>query len=96
VHFFANSGANVALDAVSLAVKDAETIRLRADAEAYKVVDILEENEIRFLVYCEFHRDPELHQVNERARRILESAGAEVMIDIDDVVDQINSRIALL
>lgn len=81
--FFANSGANVALDVVRLALRRAQEIRLRADAEAFKVYDVLNaENSVRkYFVLCEFGAAQELLETNENARRVIEMQGATVVTD---------------
>jgi hypothetical protein len=84
--FFANSGANVALDVVHLAITKADDIRMRADAEANKVYDVLEGNSgvNGYVVYCEFGEDRELAETNDDARKVLEAQGAKVVSDPDD------------
>lgn len=79
VDFFANSGANTALDVVKLALKEAKEIQSRADAEAFKVYDIRRENDIRFVVYCDFSLDRSLGEANDSARKAIESTGAVVV-----------------
>lgn len=97
VDFFANSRTNLALDTVRLAVRDADTIRDRSGAEAFKVFDILECNHHvqQFLVYCDFLPDEEYHEANERARRILESVGATVVTDVEDTARTFESQFEL-
>lgn len=83
VDFFANSGANVAADVVKLALKRADEIRRRSDAEALKVWDIRTSNEgLRFMVFCDFSSEPELAEPNENARQVLATVGAEVVTDM--------------
>jgi Fe-S oxidoreductase len=84
--FYANSNVNTALDVVRLAVKKADEIRHRADAEAYKVHDVLEKNAVRYAVYCVFSDDRALKETNESVVQILGSAGASVITDIDGAV----------
>jgi hypothetical protein len=84
--FFANSDANVALDVLRLALKRADDIRLRADAEAFKVYDILEaENPVHdYVVFCEFAREAALAETNENARKVIETQGARIVTDLDE------------
>ena len=84
--FFANSGANVALDVVRLALKKADEIRLRADAEANKVFDVLEgESPVRdYVVYCQLNSAREFAGINQDARAIIEDRGARVLTDLGD------------
>jgi hypothetical protein len=101
VDFFANSTANVALDALNLAIQRADEIRLRCDAEAFKVEDIKGSNELReYVVFCEFHQEPEFADVNLVARRVLESAGATVEESVEAaasvVAEAVQSRGELL
>jgi hypothetical protein len=80
VDFYANSGTNIAIDVVRLAVQKADEISLRADAEAFKVFDIRGANsEIRYLVLCDFATDEDLQVTNGTAKRVIEWAGAEVL-----------------
>jgi hypothetical protein len=85
VDFFANSGANVALDVLQLAVTKADDIRQRADAEAYKVYDLLGGEEVNnYLVYCQLADDRELESVYGDARTVIEAQGAKVLTDPDE------------
>lgn len=86
VDFFANSGANVALDVLQLAVTKAEEIRQRADAEAYKVYDVLGGGGAvnDYLVYCQFADDRQLEDVYGDARTVIEAQGARVLTDPDE------------
>jgi len=79
VDFFVNSGSNVALDALKLDLKRADEIRLRADAEAYKVFDVVSANPVKYFVYCEMSDDSDLSEANSSATKILKSAGSEVL-----------------
>jgi hypothetical protein len=86
--FFANSTNNVALDVVRLAVSRADEVRQRADAEAFKVYDVLEADSVvrEYVVLCEFAPDKQLAETNEHARRVIETQGARVVTDIEDAV----------
>lgn len=84
--FFANSGANVALDVVKLAITRADEIRLRSDAEAFKVYDVLEadDNDVNdYFVFCEFAENQELEETNHNARTVIEQQGATVVTSLD-------------
>jgi hypothetical protein len=89
VDFFANHGANVALDAVKLAYQKADDVLLRADAQANKVQDILAGNDVTYLVYVELSNDPKMGETNDAARRIVESAGALVSSDFEATAIQL-------
>jgi hypothetical protein len=91
--FFANSGANVALDVVQLAVTKADEIRLRADAEANKVSDILsgKAGVNDYLVYCQVTDDRQLSNTYGDARTVIEAQGARVLTDLDDAVSAISN-----
>jgi len=82
VDFFANSTANVALDVVGLALKKADNVGQKADAEAMKVLDVLEgaSAPAEFVVFCDFgtHVD---EAVNSDARRVIEAQGATIVTD---------------
>lgn len=84
--FFANSGANVALDVMKLALKDAGQIRQRADAEAFKVSDVLKGTDSvnRYLVFCELRPEREYRQTNADVHTIIEGQGATVLTDMAD------------
>lgn len=85
VDFFANHDANTALDVVRLAIKKADDIQNRADAEAFKVYDIRRGNDdIRFVVYCDFSQDSALEAANAAARKVIESTGALVVVDAEE------------
>lgn len=91
--FFANSGANVALDVLQLAVTKAEEIRRRADAEAYKIHDVMAgEGEVnKYLVYCQLGEDRQLSDIYGQARTVIESEGATVLTELDAAVSAISN-----
>ncbi len=90
VDFFANSGANVAVDVVRLALTKSAGIAHRADAEAFKVEDIRLRNPgIQFLVYCHFSSEGDVQQANSAAQRVIESVGAAVTTDVDDTAQRL-------
>ncbi len=84
--FFANSGANVALDVVRLALRRAEEIRTRSDAEAFQVYDVLNaDNPVEeYFVLCEFGDDQALAETNGNARTVIEKQGATVVTDAEE------------
>lgn len=86
--FYANSGVNIALDSIKLSIQTADEIRLRADAEAYKVHDVLEADKSvsQYFVYCEFGDDHELEETNRVARQVLEAEQAIILTDLDEAV----------
>lgn len=84
--FFANSTANLALDALNLSLTRADEIRRRADAEAFKVSDVRDMNDIRYVVYCSLSQDEKLFGTNEEAKRVLGSVGAEVVSEADEAI----------
>lgn len=82
--FYANSSTNVALDALHLDVTKANDILKRADAEAFKVEDILNSgsaNGLRYWVYCHFPLGEEYESVANVVRTVLGSVNAEVYTD---------------
>jgi DUF3037 family protein len=87
--FFANSGANVALDVVKLALKEADRIRERADAEAFKVADVLngDTDVNKYFVYCQLHSAKEFADTNDDVRTIIEGQGARVLTDMDEAAE---------
>jgi hypothetical protein len=92
VDFFANSRVNTALDVVALDIKKADDIRKRADAEAFKVYDIVERNAVRYVVYCVFSDDSRLRETNHNARQVIESIGAEVVTGLDEATRVMQPR----
>ncbi len=96
VTFFANSGANVAVDVLSLAIKEAEEIQQRADAEAYKAEDILAKNDISFLVHCNLRLDEEYAAANDAALRTLRAAGAQVTTTVEETATAVESAIGVV
>jgi Protein of unknown function (DUF3037) len=95
VDFFANSGANMALDVLQLAVTKADDIRDRADAKGMKVIDVLGGSEVNdYLVYCQFADDRQLADVYSDARTVIEAQGARVLTDPDEAVQMISDAAA--
>jgi hypothetical protein len=97
IDFYANSGSNVALDILNLSLVRADDIRLRADAEAYKVWDLLGSGDLvrEYHVYCDFSSDAALAETNKNATRIIEAAGGQVTDDLDaarDVLEEAATR----
>jgi Protein of unknown function (DUF3037) len=89
VDFFANANVNTALDVVQLELKRADEIRHRADAEAFKVFDLKDRNDVRFVVYCVFSDERGLRETNQNARQIIESIGAQVVTGLDEAANAI-------
>ncbi len=96
VSFFANSGANVAVDVLSLAINEAGEIQQRADAEAYKVEDVLARNDIRFLVHCDLRWDDQYSAVNDAAIKTLQAAGTEVTTTVEETASAVETAIGVL
>lgn len=95
VDFFANSGANVALDVLQLAITKAEDIRERADAKGMKVLDLLGGSEVKdYLVYCQFADDRQLEDVYGEARTVIEGQGAKVLTDPDEAAATLENAAA--
>jgi hypothetical protein len=91
--FYRNSGRNVALDALQLSLKKGDDIRLRADAEAFKVEDVLQANpNIQYVVYCEFSNDEAVAKANSNAKKVLESVGARVTRDLEEAVRELGGQ----
>lgn len=89
VDFFANSHRNTALDVVQLELQRADDIRSRADAEAFKVYDLKDQNDVRFVVYCVFSDERGLRETNDNARQVIESIGADVVTGLDEATSAI-------
>jgi len=93
VDFYANHGANLALDVVRLSYKQKAKILEKADAEAYKVVDIMALHDLRYIVYCEFSQDEAFRSVNNDARQVIESAGAKVVQSVAEAHEAVSSAV---
>ncbi len=92
--FYANSGANVALDTLQLALKRPREILIRAAGEAYKIRDIRRAaGDLVFVVYCAFSPLPAVSDANEGAQRILEAEGARVASDPDEAAREFEALI---
>jgi hypothetical protein len=83
VDYFANSSANVALDLVKLDVKSTDELLRRADAEAFKVEDIRESNDIDVIVFCAISHDDAARDANANAEQIIGSVGARVVTSVE-------------
>lgn len=91
IDFFANSHTNVGVDLLRLNLKRADEIRLRADAEANKVRDIADENEIGLLVFLDVSTSDDVAEATRHARLILDATPAEVTDDVSEVLDRLNA-----
>jgi len=91
VDFYADSGANLAIDTLRLAIKSPHDIIARADAEAFKLEDILEKHPVSAIVVCELASGQDVADANGAALRILKSAGTrvEVETDLEAAVDRV-------
>ncbi len=90
--YFVNHGSNVALDALKLSLRRADQILQRADAEAFKIWDIKQENPgLEYYVFCDMAPDEEMAVVNDQARQILQSADAKVLMSIHDAREKLAS-----
>lgn len=93
VSFFANHGANLAVDVLSLALVDPDKIRDRAHARAFEYGDILSKNKIRLVSYCPMFAYENLQDANEDARLSLKSVNAEFVTDLDTVIAEIELKL---
>jgi len=95
VDFFANSGNNVALDVLQLAITKADDIRERADAKSMKVIDLLDGQRVKdYLVYCQLSDDRQLEGVYGEARTVMEAQGARVLTDPDEAAEVLSNAAA--
>lgn len=95
VDYFANSGANVALDVLQLAITEADKIRERADAKGMKVLDLLDGQEVKdYVVFCRFAEDRQLADVNREARTVIEAQGARVLTNPDEAAETLSNAAA--
>ena len=95
VDFFANSTANVALEAVQFNLKtNADGIISRADAQANKVRDIQEANPgVRFLLYCSLSEHASLKEANYHALSVLRASSAVVETTLATAVSRFERTI---
>lgn len=89
VDFFANHGANLAVETLKLDLKRGQDIILRADAQANKVADIRSVNDVTVVVFATFSEAEDTREVNLHARQILETSTARLVDSLDDVVDEL-------
>ena len=61
----------------------ADEILARADAEAFKVEDVLARNSVRYVVYCELPTDDLLQDATASALTVLKSVGAEPETELE-------------
>lgn len=95
VDFFANSGANVAVDVLRLAIQKGDEIVQRADAEAFKIEDITAAHQVEFIVHCDLGSGDQYGSVNEVALRSIESVGAIVVTEVDEVAERLEAALSL-
>jgi hypothetical protein len=85
VDFYANTGANVALDVVNLTLSKADAIRDRADQEAFKIWELLQSPHVeRYYVLGVFAGLDSLREINDIAANILSSTGGKLISDVDE------------
>ncbi len=94
VTFFANSGSNVALDVLRLAVNTPKDIEIRGDAEARKIFDVLGGEVNRFIVYCAVSNDPRVQAATEYAKTSITALGGEVITDATEATKQLVGSMA--
>lgn len=93
--FYANSGRNVALDVLRLAITTGDEIRRRADAEAFKVQDVLGADDTvrNYVVLCELLSDATLREAYANARKVIELQGASVVTNVDEAQDVLEEAV---
>jgi hypothetical protein len=85
VDFYANSGANIALDVLNLSLARADDIRARADQEAFKVWDILDGELVNdYYVLGVVPSDRQLAEVTATAARVIRSTGGRFTANVDE------------
>jgi hypothetical protein len=94
VDFYVNSTGQLAMDAIRLDFSNENRIVEKADAQAFKVEDIINKNNLRYIVYCKIHEDSAGDGIIADARRIIEGAGAEVLEDLDEAARAMVSAIS--
>ena len=88
VDFFVNSKRNLALDVLKLSLQRADQIRMRADAEAFKIWDLLDSSQVKeYAVYCDFPLQDALAEARNGASAVIESAGGRVVSDFEEARD---------
>lgn len=93
VDYFANSGANVALDFVKLALAKPDEILRRADAEAFKIEDIRASNDISVVVFCDVSTEEKVRDATADARRVISSVGAQLVTSVDGAADAMKQAV---
>lgn len=90
VDFFVATGSGFALDVLNLAVADDTEVLKRADAAAFKIEDILAELPSLDVAVCCFDGSPHRPRAaTENAARVLGSAGALVLDEVDIAADSL-------
>jgi putative DNA methylase len=70
-----------------------EPLFLALDADPPTLFDIRSNNDVRYVVYCDFSEDDAFAESYQNARRVLESAGAEVITDIEEATNVMESAV---
>lgn len=89
VNFFANSGANVVIEGITLNLQRPDAIIQRADAEANKIKDI-SASDIKWVIYVDEGIDAKTAEFREHARKILEETDAKIITDVREVLDLVH------
>ncbi len=90
IDYFVDSAANVGLDTLRLDRGGEETLLGKADAEAFKIVDVLNSRKLSvYYVYCSLKDDPKWNQFNNDLRGVLASAGGTVLTRMEDAAASI-------
>ena len=79
----------MALDFLKLSLKRPDEIRLRADAEANKIGDIAETNDVNPVVFCAVSDEPAVSEATNDAFAIIGASGASVVTSIDDAIQAV-------
>jgi hypothetical protein len=95
IDYFANSAANVGMDLLALDRGGDETLLSKTDAEAYKIVDVLNSQKVKgYYICCSFKSDSKHEGINEDLKGILESAGGKIITNIDDAASRMEAAAA--
>ena len=69
---------------IKLALKSADEVMRRADAEAFKFEDIRASNPIQVVAFCSVSADEAVREVTESAEKVIASVGATVVTSVED------------
>lgn len=91
--FLANSGTNIAFDTLKLDLKRDQAIRDRAAAEAWKIWDLSEHYEIRYIVHLQTSNDNRLEDAVNASENMIRTAGGEPYVKLDEALESVEAAL---